>query len=350
MSHHTLNTARVSVVMPVYNVERFINDAIASVLSQSYTDFELIIVNDCSTDNSLSLCEKHIDPRIRIVNHKHNRGLAAARNTGINNAKGEYIAFIDSDDIWHNDKLKYHVEHLDTKPEVGLSFSRSEFMEVDGRKTGYYQMPKLRHICASDILCRNPVGNGSAPVIRKRVFEQISYQDNYHGDYETFYFDARLRRSEDIECWTRIALQTNWRVEGLGYALTYYRLNEGGLSASLHAQYDSWETVIECTRLYAPVFIQRWEKRARAYQLRYLARQAIRLRMGDMAVHFFNKSMKSDYGIVFEEPARTIATMSAAYLMYLIPQNIYLKMEYIASKLVSRVHKKQIIRDLQIAG
>lgn len=208
-------------------------------------------------------------------------------------------------------------------------------------------MPKLKNISPAEILCRNPVGNGSAPVIRRCVLMLIGYEDDFFGKKETFYFDARLRRSEDIECWVRIALITNWKIEGLPHALTYYRLNEGGLSASLFAQYESWESVIKRTHHYAPAFIDKWSKRARAYQLRYLARQAIRLRMGNLAVHFFNRAISADIRILPEEPARTLVTMCAAYLMFLMPGRLYLKLENIGSKLVSTFHRMLINRDMQ---
>lgn len=347
MLKNTLNSVKVSVVMPVYNVEKFVADAIESILAQTYTDFELLIINDCSPDNSLAVCQQYNDPRIRIINHQKNRGLAGARNTGIRHAKGEFIGFIDSDDLWDAEKIAHHVKHLEQNPTIGLSFSRSEFIETNGFKTGYYQMPKLKSLTTSEILCRNPVGNGSAPIIRRSVFDHIGYRDiNTH---DTFYFNERLRRSEDIECWVRIALTTNWTIEGIPQALTYYRLNEGGLSASLFSQYESWEHVIELTRLYSPGFIDQWGQIAKAYQLRYLARQAIRLRNGEMAVKFINTALRADPSILYLETARTLATMTAAYLLYLMPKSIYLRMESLGCRFVSKLHKLRIRRDLQTA-
>ena len=102
----------VSVIVPAYNAARFIEGAIDSVLAQSYTDFELLIVNDGSTDDTLARCERYSDPRIRIVK-QDNRGLAGARNSGVREACGEYLAFLDADDLWRNDKLERHVEHLE---------------------------------------------------------------------------------------------------------------------------------------------------------------------------------------------------------------------------------------------
>ncbi len=341
---------KISVVMPIYNVESFVKQAVDSVLAQSMTQLELIIVNDCSPDNSLAICQKYTDPRIRIINHELNRGLAAARNTGIRHARGDIIAFLDSDDLWHTDKLSQHLQHLQNNPEIGMSFSRSEFIEPTGIRTGYHQMPKLSQITARDILCRNPVGNGSAPVIRRSVLEQISYEDSFHGQAETCYFDASLRQSEDVECWLRIALQTQWKIEGLSQALTYYRLNAGGLSSNLFKQYDSWENVIERTRVYAAEFIGCTEKMARAYQLRYLSRQAIRLCDGKMAIYFLHRALAVNHSILFQEPARTLATMTAAYLMSCTPRSMYAAMEAVGGYLVGRLQKIRISREMQTNG
>jgi len=113
---------RVSVVIPVYGVEQFVEAAVRSVLKQSFDDFEVIIVNDKSPDRSLEICESIEDPRIRIVTHQENRGLAGARNTGIRLAKGQYIGLLDSDDLWEKGKLQAHVDHLDANPLVALAF------------------------------------------------------------------------------------------------------------------------------------------------------------------------------------------------------------------------------------
>jgi glycosyltransferase involved in cell wall biosynthesis len=206
---------RVSVVIPVYGVEQFVEVCVRSVLEQSYEDFEVIIVNDKSPDRSLEICESIDDPRIRIVTHLENRGLAGARNTGIRHAKGEYIALLDSDDLWEKNKLEAHVEHLDANPKVGVSFSRSAFIDEQGTHLNTYQMPKLTDISVAHLMCRNPVGNGSAPVIRREVFEEIATMENIHGIEEPHFFDDSFRQSEDIECWIRIAATTEWQFEGL---------------------------------------------------------------------------------------------------------------------------------------
>lgn len=104
----TIKQPLISVVMPNYNGQRFVGSAIDSVLLQTYQNFELIIVDDCSKDNSLQLIKKKAenDKRIRVIALKHNAGVANARNVGIREAKGKYIALLDNDDLWVSDKLE----------------------------------------------------------------------------------------------------------------------------------------------------------------------------------------------------------------------------------------------------
>ncbi len=308
-----------SVIMPVYNVEEFVAEAIRSVLQQTFCDFELIIVNDCATDNSLSICQQFNDPRIKLIQHEHNRGLAGARNTGIRHAQGQYLAFLDSDDSWHSDKLTKHFIHLESHPEVGLSFSRSAFMEADGTPANCFQMPRFKAISADYLFCHNPVGNGSAPVVRAATMRDIRFIGEDINGQNEFYFDESFRRSEDIECWLRIALTTNWKIEGIRQPLTNYRLNAGGLSASLYKQFESWQMLLEKAHQYAPEFAKKNQKKAKAYQLRYLARQAIRLKDGKAAMHFWQSAIKQDCHFLIEQPGKSSITFFATYLLWLLP-------------------------------
>lgn len=332
---------KVSVVLPIYNVEKYITETVRSVLSQTYSNFELLIVDDESPDRSVEICKQFDDSRIRII-HQKNRGLAGARNTGIRHAQGDYIALLDGDDLWLPEKLQRQVEHLEQSPQIGVSFCRSAFMDEAGNPLGIYQMPKLKGITAPYLMCRNPIGNGSAPLIRREVFEAIKFQVNLHGDVENCYFDECFRRSEDIECWIRIVLQTNWGIEGIPDALTLYRVNSNSLSADVLKQLESWEQVIEKTRSYAPDTVTKWEHTARAYQLRYLCRRAIRLKEGRMAVKLLHRSMKTRWQILLEEPRRTLITIVAAYLLWLLPKPLYRWSEILALKITGSSQKRQI--------
>ena len=102
----------VSIVTPVYNSEKFIEETIKSVQDQTYKNWEWILVNDCSVDKSAEIIEQYIknDSRIKLINLKENSGAAIARNTGIEQSKGKYIAFLDSDDLWVKEKLEKQIK------------------------------------------------------------------------------------------------------------------------------------------------------------------------------------------------------------------------------------------------
>lgn len=334
----------VSVIMPVYNSAATVAESLRSVLNQTYADLEILIVDDGATDDSMAICQQFSDPRIQII-HQQNRGLAGARNTGIRHAQGDYLAFLDSDDLWLPEKIELHLRHLDRSPQVGVSFCRSSFIDDQGQPLGIYQMPKLTDITPEYLFCRNPIGNGSAVVIRRAVLDQIRFEENLYGTVEDFYFDDRFRQSEDIECWLRIALQTHWQIEGIPEALTLYRVNAGGLSANILKQYETWERILVKTQTYNPEFVQRWGNKARAYQLRYLARRATRLRSPDIAVPLLHRALSTYWAILLEEPRRTLISLAAAYLLWILPSPLYQQLEHLMMQLTGASQKRQIAQD-----
>lgn len=303
---------RVSVIMPVFNVEAYVAEAVQSVLAQSFTDFELLIIDDGGTDRSIEICSNFNDPRIRIISQA-NRGLAGARNTGIIHARGEYIALLDSDDRWTAEKLMLHVIHLDAASDVGVSYCGSRFIDGNGTPLRQAQRPKLKHVTAADIFCRNPVGNGSAAVIRKAVLDRIAFphpQDNIR----ICYFDESFRQSEDIELWVRLALSTDCMFDGIDGLLTEYRIVAGGLSANVVRQYETWGRMVETAASTDPAFVARHGARARAYQLRYLSRRSVQLGDGSFAISLFMQAMRTSIKPLIEEPLKTAATCMAAIL------------------------------------
>ncbi len=314
----------VSVVMPVYNVERYVGDAVRSVLAQSHTDFELLIIDDGGQDNSIDVCRAFVDPRIRIITQE-NRGLAGARNTGIRNARGEFIAFLDSDDIWHREKLARHVAHLRQATDVGVSYSGARLIDDVGRPMGVEQKPRLRNVAPEDIFRRNPISNGSTPVIRRAVFDDIGHASFRPG--ETNWFDESFRQSEDIECWMRIALLSAWRFEGVSGALTDYRVNEGGLSANITRQFESWLRMRDRVQSIAPRFAAKWGDEAEAYQLRYLARRAVQMRDRGMALDLALSALKRSPRILVDEPVKTVLTIAAAAVLRFSSEDIYGQVE-----------------------
>lgn len=337
---------KVSIVIPAYKAEKYIAATVHSVLKQTYKNFEVLIIDDGSPDRSVEICQQFTDPRIKIIRQK-NRGVAAARNTGIHQSQGEYIAFLDADDLWLPEKLEKHVEHLENAPDVGVSFSRSAFIDSVGKPLGIYQLSKLKDITPLDILCRTPIGNGSVAVIRREVLEAIRFQENHEGVTEDCYFnpDRQLHPSEDVECWLRMAVLTNWKIEGVAEPLTLYRVNPEGHSAQLLKKLSSWEKMLSIVRSYAPEQVDQWEKPAMAYQLRHLARRAVTLGAGSTAVELMHRALLSYKGILFEEPHRTLLTLSATYCLWFLPSSFYTNLQSLAMNWTGAIQKRRILQD-----
>ena len=125
----------VSIITPSYNSEAYIKDAIESVLAQTYTNWEMIIVDDCSTDNTLTIISEYEDSRLRVIELNENKGAAIARNTAINEASGRYLAFLDSDDQWYSEKL---TKQLSFMQENNLAFTFTRYIRINeaGEKIG----------------------------------------------------------------------------------------------------------------------------------------------------------------------------------------------------------------------
>lgn len=169
----------VSIITPVYNSEKLIEKTINSVRNQSYTQFEMILVDDCSIDNSREIIEKiaEIDHRIRYIRLNQNSGAAVARNTGIKAAEGRYIAFLDSDDIWKKEKLTRQINFME-KNNVAFTYTAFETITEDGdliqdkvnvpKKLNYTQLLKNTAIaCSTVIVDRSSIGDFQMPSVRK---------------------------------------------------------------------------------------------------------------------------------------------------------------------------------------
>ena len=305
-----------SIVVPAYNVTATLTETLDSLSAQTFADFEIIVVDDGSFDDTAAMAEAHPDPRIRVV-RQANRGLAGARNTGIAEARGQVIGFCDADDLWRPGKLAAHVRHLAERPTVGISYSGSEMISADSQPMGLSQSPRLAGITAAHVFRRNPIGNGSAPVIRRAALDSIAFQPD-GPEARTWWFDETFRQSEDIECWLRFALTTDWEIEGIPGDLTRYRIVTGGLSAATLKQLAAWERMVDKLTPIAPAFFARHAGAARAYQYRYLARRAVSSGDGAQALRHLRATFAASWRPAVEEPVKTATTVAATLLLAVI--------------------------------
>lgn len=310
----------VSVVVPLYQTERCIAEALESVLAQSFEGWEVVVVDDGSLDGGPDIARRYAcrDKRIRLVTQE-NRGLAGARNTGIRHARGRFVALLDPDDLFRPGKLARHVEHLSASPTVGVSYAGSRFIDDNGRIMRLSQRPRLHGVTPSDILCRNPVGNGSAAVLRREALDDVAFMIDAPEGRRLCWFDERFRQSEDIELWVRIAATTAWRFEGIAGEETLYRVSTGGLSANVERQLASWYRMRDTLSGIAPALFEALVPRAEAYQLRYLARRAALSGDGITSSSLLKRALALHPPMLREEPVRTLQTLCRATASRLLP-------------------------------
>lgn len=171
----------VSIITPSYNASRFISQTIGSVISQTYKNWEMIIIDDCSTDNSIMLIEDYInkDDRIKLIKLKRNSGPANARNRGIKEANGKYIAFLDSDDLWMPQKLEKQIKFMQDN-RLSLTYSSYETMDINNKNINHRTIKKT--ITYRDMLKSNHIGNLTGIYDCEKIGKY--YMDNVgHEDY-----------------------------------------------------------------------------------------------------------------------------------------------------------------------
>lgn len=205
----------VSVIVPAYNSEAFIHETIESIQKQTYENWELIIVDDCSDDKTVQIINKYMkdDLRIKIIEQNENKGTAVARNIAVKKARGEYLAFLDSDDLWKPEKLSKQLSFMKQNHYDFTSTSYEEINE-EGKPTGkvIYSREKLDY----DGLLKNNQGNST-----------IIYNANNLGKF----YITDIRKRNDFVMWLQVIKKTKY-IYGMEEALTQYRIREDSLSKS----------------------------------------------------------------------------------------------------------------------
>ena len=186
-----LNEPTVSIVVPAYNAAPFISDALQSIQDQTYRDYEVIVVDDGSTDETAQVVSSF--PSVRLLRQK-NQGAAAAKNSGISAARGSYVAFLDADDTWMPSKLELQLAFLNDNPELGMAISEHIIVEEDGRewvsdKRLLFEGDPVRNIFLNSVVATPTV------VIRRHVFSDVGL------------FDESLLCAEDENFWMRVGMR-----------------------------------------------------------------------------------------------------------------------------------------------
>jgi|GEM_PF-2039193 glycosyltransferase involved in cell wall biosynthesis len=192
----------VSIVMPVHNGGAFLSEAIESILGQTFGDFEFIIVDDGSTDNSLAIAlgYQKKDSRIEIDRHEENKGIVAARNSGLARARGKYIAWIDSDDVSLPERIEKQFSFMEGNPAVGVSGANALLIDERGRVISGTRMPETHVMIAWGLCFYDPIVNSAVMASREVCRRAGGYRDLAADRAEYF--------PEDYDLWTRLSHRT----------------------------------------------------------------------------------------------------------------------------------------------
>lgn len=213
-----MNSPLVSVIIPVYNSEKYIRDTIESVLKQTYKNFEIIVVDDGSTDITKIIIDelKKKDSRIQYI-FQSNQGQSAARNKGIEYAKGKYIAFLDADDLFLPDKVEQQVAYLEAHPDCDISYSKIyHFFDTDPNNLYYFDLPHPSGNLFSELLRTNFI-NPLSVMLKKELL------DKYGG------FENEFRRMDEQYLWIKLSLN-GARFCYIERALGLYRMHKKSLT------------------------------------------------------------------------------------------------------------------------
>jgi glycosyltransferase involved in cell wall biosynthesis len=246
----------ISVVIPVYNGEKTIRETIESVLNQTFRDFELIVINDGSQDSTLEIVSSIQDPRLQVFSYP-NAGLSASRNRGISHAVGEYISFIDADDLWTPDKLEAQFKALQANPQAAVAYSWTNYIDESSqflRRGGYLT---ANGDVYAQLLVVNFIENGSNPLIRRQALIDVGG------------FDELLPAAEDWDIFLRLAARYSF--VAVPYPQILYRLSANSMSANVIRQEAACVKVLERAYNQAPKSLQHLKKYSWANLYRYLS-------------------------------------------------------------------------------
>jgi|AntDeeMetagen134_2_1112570.scaffolds.fasta_scaffold05685_2 glycosyltransferase involved in cell wall biosynthesis len=227
-----MSSPRVGIVLPCYNEEQWIAGAIDCVLDQSYENFELVVVDDGSTDDTGAIVQEFDDPRVRYV-PQTNRGDAGARNKGLDSLETEFYAFIDADDRWHPNKLQRQIEVLDST-DAKLVHANARYIDADGKELGkHHDEPPttaedrhqfLRSLFLNNVICTSSVVCHHSAIDEKR-------------------FDEDLYANSDHDMWLRVA--ENHRITYVDEILLQYRIHDGNISKNYENLFEDRKAVTE---------------------------------------------------------------------------------------------------------
>jgi glycosyltransferase involved in cell wall biosynthesis len=248
----------VSIITPVFNAGPFLRRAVESALCQTCGDFELILVDDGSTDTAIEEVTRLGDPRLRLL-RQTNQGAPSACNAAFGVARGEYVAFLDQDDLWAPEKLARHIQCFSAHPDVEITFTWTSYVGEDDECLGLPSKQSWGRIRFEDLFVDNAISSTSAVAIRRDAIEAVGH------------FDPKLPLMYDLDLYLRILRLHPAAAMVIPEALTYYRRHGVQQSQDWRNLRRDWNVLIDKWNCMAPEDVRRFEVNASVNMNRYFA-------------------------------------------------------------------------------
>ena len=259
----------ISVILPTYNREKLLKNAIHSVLNQTHSNLELIIIDDNSSDNTQILIKSFNDKRINYIKNNKNLRAPSCRNIGISASTGDFIAFLDDDDEWYPNKLEEQIK-LFKKESIGLVYSTTDLF-FENYNLSYPTKPQKRGYIYNDILINNYIGATPSVIIRKEALKTLKVSNNE-------YFDTNFPARQDYDLWIRLCKR--WDVDYVSSSLVKqnYRNNLERISSDLNNHISAHKMLNEKYKVDINSMLSNQQIKDRLInQVLFLAAQAIKI-------------------------------------------------------------------------
>lgn len=297
-----------SVIVPTYNAQETIGETLESIFAQTFTDFELIVVNDGSTDNTLKIVSGYEDARLKVFSYP-NAGVAASRNRGVAQAGGSYISFLDADDLWTPDKLEAQIEALENNSQAAVAYSWTDYIDHSGRFIDRDQRVTFSGNVLRELLVRDFLESASNVMIRRQAF------------LDSGGFDESLSGAADWDLFLRLAANCSFvAVPRLGIL---YRLGGNSMSADLSMQERECLQVLEQAYEQASESLQTLKKHSFAYLYQYLGFKVMQGQLsrkkGLSALSYFKRAVNYNPVLLGQQPRVTLAVFTKILAALLVP-------------------------------
>ncbi|NES87629.1 MAG: glycosyltransferase [Moorea sp. SIO2B7] len=295
----------ISVIIPVYNGEKTIRQTIEYVLKQSFADWELIVINDGSQDSTLEIVSSIKDLRLKVFSYP-NAGLAASRNRGIVKASGEYISFLDADDLWTQDKLESQLKALQENPQAAVAYSWINCIDEFGQFLRRGNHVIFNGDVYAQLLLTDFIENGSNLLIRKQVFDEVGN------------FDELLNAVEDWDMWLRLAARYHFVC--VPSPQIFYRISPNSMSTNVWKLETSCLQVIERAFARAPEELKHLKKISIANLYKYLTFKVLEglpeRKKGIAAIRFLYHAIKNDPSLLGERVSLKVLLKSGIMTLF----------------------------------